>query len=155
MGAGSDPTALLPSRDPGGDDLPEVHLHQACQEDQVCPVGPKNKQKINSCNSQSLQSIRGQGFSDTFLAFPSCERGESVGKAAVTCRESDYFCGQSCSSTLGYCSASAVTSHIQTRYSNESSAYQTLGLTGSRNAHFLVANSKAINRQRKNGAAPF
>lgn len=114
----------MPSRDPGGDDLPEDHLHQACQEDRVCPAAPKNKQKINSWNGQSLQSFGGQGFSDTFLAFPSCQRlqrGESAGKAAVTCWESAYFCGQSCSSILGCCSVSAGTSHVQTRYSNESS----------------------------------
>lgn len=114
----------MPSRDLGGDNLPGDHLHQACQEDRVCPAVPKNKQKINSCNGQSLQSVGGQGFSDTFLAFPSSQRlqrGESAGKAAVTCRESAYFCGQSCASILGCCSVSAGTSHVQTQYSNESS----------------------------------
>jgi len=83
----------MPSRDPGEDDLPEDHLHQACQEDRVCPAAPENEQKTNSCNGQRLQSIRGRGFSDTLLAFPRRERlqrGESVGKAAMTHRITEY-----------------------------------------------------------------
>lgn len=72
--------ALVPSRDQGEHDLPEDHLHQACQEDQVCPAAPKNKQKIKSCNGQSLQSITGRGFSETSLAFPSCKEVSLLGK---------------------------------------------------------------------------
>lgn len=50
---------------------------------------PLKTNKNNSCSGQSLHSIRGRVFSDTFLAFSSCEslqRGKSVGKADVTCR---------------------------------------------------------------------
>lgn len=47
MGAGS---ALQPlcQAEPWGQHLPEDRLHQACQEDQVCPAAPKNKQKKKS-----------------------------------------------------------------------------------------------------------
>lgn len=39
------PAVPVPRKDLGEDDLPEDHLHQACQEDRVCPEAPKNKQK--------------------------------------------------------------------------------------------------------------
>lgn len=50
--------SLVQSRDPGEEDLPEDHLHQACQEDQVCPGGPKSKERISSCKDHRLQSSR-------------------------------------------------------------------------------------------------
>lgn len=80
---------LVPSREPGEDNLPEDHLHQACQEDQVCPAAPKTNSTKSTAAMVSLQSIGGWSFSDTFLALPSCERlqrGHSDGKAAMTCQ---------------------------------------------------------------------
>lgn len=169
----------MPSRDPGEDDLPEDHPLQACQEDQVCPAAPKNKQKISSCNGQSLQNIRGRGFLDTFLSFPSCERlqrGESVGKAAGTCRSPLMSVGRVVPASWDAAGSVPAphTDTIQQRelhrgrrgmrhqaavppsghHAAQVGGYQTTGLTGPSSARSLVTDGEAINRQRTSEAPP-